>query len=270
VAGIADPNAAADTHADASFRRHAADALILAGGGAAILLQLADPRVARGVAEHSGFREAPTQRLFGTLEYVYAVSSDEDALVRAAVAHVNAKHGPVRGAGYSAFDADAQRFVASTLTAVGIELEERLGGPLPPDVADHFVRRYGRLAAALQGGRAGWPGSRAEFDRWWHRQLATLDVGGDARAVAHALLTSVNVPWWLRAGQPVLRLLTAALLPEPLRSAYGFRWTPRTARVAGGWLSALAVVRRVVPAPIRALPMRRSLERLRARTEAGA
>lgn len=261
-----------DLDVDEAFRRHAADALVLAGGGAAILLQLADARVARGVARHSAFREDPMRRLFGTLDYVYAVSTGDERLIRAVVAGVNARHRPVRGPAeaaapaYSAFDADAQRFVAATLTAVGLQVEERLGGPLDPLVADHFIERYGRLASALQGGPAGWPASRAEFDAWWRERLARLTVTDDARHVARALLTSPNVPLWLRAGQPVLRLTTAALLPPPVRAAYGFRWTPRVERVANGWLAALGVARRTVPAPIRAIPMRRALGRL-SRTE---
>ncbi|MDR5700052.1 oxygenase MpaB family protein [Agromyces aerolatus] len=267
------PTLDADALIDAAFTRHAADALILAGGGAAILLQLADPRIARGVARHSAFREDPMRRLFGTLDYVYAVASGDERLLAATVADVNGRHRPVRGPAeasgpaYSAFDRDLQRYVASTLTAVGLRLEERLGGPLDPVLADGFVARYGRLASALQGGAAGWPESRAGFDAWWHDRVATLAVGGDARDVARALLTSRSVPLWLRAGQPVLRLVTAALLPDSLRSAYGFRWTARTERIANAWLDALAAARVVVPAPIRAVPMRRSLSRMSRRLD---
>lgn len=261
---------------DEAFRRHAADALILAGGGAAILLQLADPRVARGVARHSAFREDPMQRLFGTLDYVYAVASGDEALVREVVEEVNARHRPVRGPAappgpaYSAFDRDAQRFVASTLAVVGLTLEERLGGPLPPELADGFVQRYGRLASALQGGPAGWPDSREEFAAWWAARLATLNVTDEARQVARTLLTSPDVPLGIRLGQPVLRLVTAALLPEPVRAAYGFRWTRRVERVASGWLFTLRVARHVVPAGLRSIPMRRSIRRLRRRVAATA
>jgi uncharacterized protein (DUF2236 family) len=257
-----------------AFRRHTADGLILAGGAAAILLQLADPRVARGVARHSAFEADPMARLWGTLDYVYAVGAGDERLVRAAVAEVNRKHRPVRGGGddggpaYSAFDRDAQRFVASTLTAVGLSMEERLGGPLPPALGDAFVRQYGRLADALQGGPAGWPDTRAEFDGWWRHRVAELEVGDDARRVATALLASRTVPAWLRAAQPALRIVTVALLPEPVRSAYGFRWTPRVERVADGWFRGLAVARIVVPAPIRALPMRQALRRVAGRARA--
>lgn len=253
---------------DEAFERHAADGLVLAGGAAAILLQLADPRVARGVARHSAFEDDPMSRLWGTLDYVYAVSSGDERLVRAAVAEVNRKHRPVRGPAaaaapaYSAFDRDAQRFVASTLTAVGLEMEERLGGPLPAELGDAFVRQYGRLAASLQGGPAGWPDTRAEFDEWWRQRLGSLEVGDDARRVARALLASRSVPWWLRAAQPALRLLTAALLPEPVRSAYGFQWTPRVERVARGWFGALTIARVTLPAAVRSLPMRLALARV--------
>ncbi len=90
------------------FRRHGAEGVLLLGGGAAILLQLADPRVARGVAQHSGFRERPLDRLLGTLDYVYAVGFGDDELVAAAVRAVNARHVPVRGT-RTAPDARVQR-----------------------------------------------------------------------------------------------------------------------------------------------------------------
>ena len=155
------------------FRRHGAEGVLLLGGGAAILLQLADPRVARGVALHSGFRDRPLDRLIGTLDYVYAIGFGDDEMARAAVRAVNARHAPVRGEAvgqdpaYNAFDADAQRWVASTLLAVALELEERLWGPLDTTTADAIVRGYAPLGVRLQADAAGWPGSRAEFDAWW-------------------------------------------------------------------------------------------------------
>src|SRR6266545_3466926 len=43
---------------------------LLLGGGRALLLQVAHPLVAAGVAEHSGFREDPWRRLEGTMNAV--------------------------------------------------------------------------------------------------------------------------------------------------------------------------------------------------------
>ena len=50
-----------------------AEGVLLAGAGRAILLQIANPRVGHGVAEHSDFAERPMDRLRATMTYVYAV-----------------------------------------------------------------------------------------------------------------------------------------------------------------------------------------------------
>ncbi|HET6672236.1 MAG TPA: oxygenase MpaB family protein [Agromyces sp.] len=255
------------------FRRHGAEGVLLLGGGAAILLQLADPRVAHGVARHSGFRERPLDRLLGTLDYVYAIGFGDDDVVAAAVRAVNARHVPVRAAAtddrpaYSAFDPDAQRWVASTLLAVALELHERLWGPLDQAAADAIVRGYAPLGLRLQAARAGWPQSRAEFDAWWAQRLAALEVGAEARSVARSLLSGASaLPFGATALLPPVRLITAALLPPPIRAAYGFRWTPRVQRVANGWLDAIALVWPLLPRAIRHAPMRASLRRARRRS----
>lgn len=258
---------------DESFRRHGAEGVLLLGGGAAILLQLADPRVARGVAEHSGFRERPLDRLLGTLDYVYAIGFGDDEVAEAAVRTVNTRHATVRGPAsggspeYDAFDADAQRWVASTLLAVALELHERLWGPLDAAAGDAIVRSYGALGHQLQSARAGWPESRAEFDAWWSERVALLEVGADARSVARSLLSGASaLPFGAAALLPPVRLITAALLPPEVRAAYGFRWTPRVENVANGWLDAIATVWPLLPRMIRHAPMHASLRRARRRS----
>ncbi|WP_448812217.1 oxygenase MpaB family protein [Agromyces bauzanensis] len=255
------------------FRRHGAEGVLLLGGGAAILLQLADPRVARGVARHSGFRERPLDRLLGTLDYVYAVGFGDDEVVAAAVRAVNVRHAPVRGAAvdehpaYSAFDPDAQRWVASTLLAVALELHERLWGPLDTATGDAVVHGYAPVGSRLQAGRAGWPGSRAEFDAWWAERVAGLEVGAEARSVARTLFSGASaLPFGTAALLPLVRLVTAALLPPDLRRAYGFRWTPRAERVANAWLAGIAAVWPLLPRVARHAPMHASLRRVRRRS----
>ena len=48
----------------------AAEPALIAGGGRALLLQLAHPKVAQGVADHSGFEDDPLPRLAGTLGFL--------------------------------------------------------------------------------------------------------------------------------------------------------------------------------------------------------
>ncbi|KRE23503.1 oxygenase MpaB family protein [Agromyces sp. Soil535] len=257
----------------AVFRRHGAEGVLLIGGGAAVLLQLADPRVALGVARHSGFRDRPLDRLRGTLDYVYAVGFGDDELVAEAVRTVNARHVPVRGTAgdgrpaYSAFDADAQRWVASTLLAVAMDLHERLWGPLDAETGDAIVRGYAPVGFRLQATREGWPDTRAEFDAWWTDRLDRLVVGDEARTVARALLSGASdLHLGAAALLPPIRLLTAALLPAAVRDAYGFRWTPRVERVADGWFQGIALVWPRLPRVVRHAPMHASLRRVRRRS----
>lgn len=258
------------------FRRYSGDATLLVGGAAAILLQLADPRVARGVARHSGFREDPMRRLWATLDYAYAVGFGDERLVTAAVREVNARHAAVRGPAaegvpaYSAYDDDAQRWVASTLLAMALAVHERVSAPFEPSIGDAIVRGYGPLGASLQATRAGWPDNRAEFDGWWSTRVDALAVGDDARSLARALLVTPNLPAPLRAALPPVRLMTAALLPPAVRAAYGFRWTPRVERAADGWFGVVAAGRLVVPAPVRRIPMHLALRRVAARAHASS
>ncbi|ANJ27000.1 oxygenase MpaB family protein [Agromyces aureus] len=289
----------------AVFRRHGAEAVLLLGGAAAILLQLADPRVARGVARHSDFASRPLDRLMGTLDYVYAVGFGDDEVAGAAVRRVNARHAPVRGgsarpamsdtaevpehpghsghsehsersersaafdempdAAYSAFDADAQRWVASTLLAVALDIHERVYGPLPAADADAIVRGYAPLGFRLQGSREGWPDTREQFDAWWNARLGVLHVTEEARRVARTLLSTSDALRGLAILLPPVRLVTAELLPPALRDAYGFRWTPRARRVANAWLTGVAVVWPWLPRIVRHAPMRVSLHRARRR-----
>ena len=255
------------------FRRHGAEGVLLLGGGAAVLLQLADPRVARGVAGHSSFRDRPLDRLLGTLDYVYAVGFGDDEVVAEAVRTVNRRHVPVRGdaaegrPAYSAFDADAQRWVASTLLAVAMDLHERLWGPLDRATGDAIVRGYAPVGFRLQASREGWPETRAEFTAWWGARLDALEVGDEARTVARALLSGASdLPFGATVLLAPVRLLTAALLPAAVRDAYGFRWTARAERVADGWLRGIALVWPRLPRIVRHAPMHASLRRVRRRT----
>lgn len=261
------------TSEQAIFRRRAGDASLLAGGAAAILLQLADPRVAAGVAAHSDFVNRPFDRLLGTLDYLYAVGFGPPELAERMARLVDARHRPVHGraapdgARYSAFDPDAQRWVAATITAVTLQLHERLVGPLPAADGDLIVRRLGALGGRLQATNAGWPDGRAEFDEWWAERCARLEVGDDARLIARALLDGAALPRALRVLMPPIRLMTAALLPEELRRGYGLSSAPRVLRAGAAWLGAVAVARRLLPRVVRELPLRCALRRAARATE---
>ncbi len=226
------------------LRDMGSEAVLLAGGGRAILLQLANPAIGHAVAEHSDFDRQPTRRLLHTLGYVYALfwgTPEQAAFVRAAV---NMAHAPVRSAGYDAADPALQLWVAATLYDSAILVHERIFGPLDDADADAIYQEYAEIGVALQMPRELWPADRSEFERYWRRSLAGLRVDEVTREVAARLLHPRRAAPWLRAGMPLARLLTAGLLPAELREAFGLPWSARRRR---RFERALRVIRHVYP-----------------------
>jgi hypothetical protein len=91
------------------------EAILLAGGAAAILLQVANPGVGQGVNEHSNFAYRPLDRLRTTMTYVYTIACGSASEKAAVIDMVHRAHSTVRGRGYSADDPDLQLWVAATV-----------------------------------------------------------------------------------------------------------------------------------------------------------
>jgi uncharacterized protein (DUF2236 family) len=241
--------------------RYASDGVLIAGGARAILLQVADPTVAAGVARHSDFAHRPVERLRNTLTFAYAVvlgTQDDAARVSA---HVNRAHIPVA----RAEDAELQLWVAATLYDTATTVHDRVFGAARADLADELYREYSALGTALQLPASRWPASRADFRDYWDARTASLDVTADARQIAHDLFAPVTAPAWLRAGLPLARLLSIDLLPASIRAAYGFDWTPRDERRSRRAWGVIRFLVRVTPHRLRSWPSRHYLKRLRAR-----
>lgn len=233
-----------------AFERYTRDSALVLGGGAAILLQIADPVVGRGVAAHSAFAEDPMRRLQHTLGYVYAIGLGDTEQVRRAAGFVDRAHAGVAGA----TDPDRQLWVAATLYRVGVDTYELLHGALDARLADEIYAASELLGTALQVPEGRWPADRAAFEDYWRDAVAGLQVGDDARSVARDLLHPRRVPLWVRAGMPPGRTLTAGLLPASVRDAYGLPWHPRRFN----WAVAVArLATRLAPRRLREAPSRR-------------
>lgn len=228
----------------------AREAAILAGAGAAILLQVADRRVGAGVAAHSRFTEGPLRRLRHTLSYVYAVTLPEAAHARdAVVALVERRHARVRGVDgggrpYSADDPDAQLWVAATLYWAGEQVRQRIWGVLDPAEAERLLQEYAPLATALGVPAGDWPADRSAFAAYWDDAVARLEVTDEARGIAADLFSGQGLPAALRTALPLARFVTAGMLPPRVRAGLGWSWTGRDSRrEARLW----ALVRAVYP-----------------------
>jgi uncharacterized protein (DUF2236 family) len=241
--------------------RYAADGLLVVGGARAILLQVADPVVAAGVAKHSDFANRPLERLHNTLTYAYAaVLGDEDDAA-AVAAHVGRRHVPVRAAD----DAELQLWVAATLYDTATLVHRVIYGDPAPDLADELYVAYRPLGTALQMPAELWPADRAAFDEYFADKVSSVHVSADARQIAHDLFHPARAPLWLRASLPLAQLLTIDLLPPSIRRAYRFRFGPvRRWQARQAW-RVVRVLAFVLPARVKALPARLYLRRLRQR-----
>lgn len=233
-----------------------AEAILLAGGARAILLQLANPGVGHGVAEHSDFENRPLDRLHGTLTYLYVTVYGTDAEARAVARAVGHAHAPVTGAS----DPDLQLWVAATLYDTAVRVRELVYGPLSDEDAGSLLDDYAIVGGALGVPRASWPSDRAAFARYWGS--ATVEVDDVARRVASALLHPSNVPLWMRTLMPTVRLVTAGLLTPALRADYGLEFNERRYERL---VRALRIVYPRLPRLIRHAPMRRYLRAFRRR-----
>jgi uncharacterized protein (DUF2236 family) len=244
----------------AAVARFASDGVLIIGGARAILLQVADPVVAAGVARHSDFAHRPLQRLHNTLTYAYAAVLGTPADALKVAAFVGRAHAPVA----RAEDAELQLWVAATLYDSAAVVHERVFARTDDPLADEVYRAYAALGTTLQMPRDAWPASRSAFADYWGARIQGLEVSDDARQIAHDLFHPVTAPAWLRASLPLARLLTVDLLPASVRDAYGFQWGEREQRkVASAWRNVRGLVR-VTPHSLRAWPSRRYLKRLRA------
>jgi len=220
------------------------EAILLAGGGRAILLQLANPAVGHAVADHSNFAADPLRRLRNTLTFVYALIYGTDEQKARMTALVNAGHRPVRSTEvspvhYDAADARLQLWVAATLYDTAIRIRELTFGPLPEPEAEAVYREYAVVGTALGMPAELWPADRAAFGTYWNEQLAQLTVDERVLAVSRQLLYPHTGPLWVRAAMPLVRLVTAGLLPPELSAAYGLPLNERRYALLWRWAARL-------------------------------
>ena len=233
-----------------------AEAILLAGGARAILLQIANPEVGRGVAEHSDFANRPLDRLRGTLTYLYVTVYGTAEEAREVARRVGAAHRPVAGAA----DAELQLWVAATLYDTAMQVRALVADPLSDDDAESLLADYSIVATALGVPRKLWPSDRAAFASYWSESVAKLRVDAPARRVAADLLHPRRGPLWLKAAMPTVRVVTAGLLDDTLRAAYDL---PFDERRYGRLVRLTRAVYPRLPLWIRHAPMRHYLRAFR-------
>ena len=211
----------------------------LLGGGAAVLLQVAHPLVASGVAEHSGYDRDLWRRLVRALRELYLMAFGTKAEARQAGAAVRQVHERVHGrtsaplgifpAGtpYSANDPELMLWVHATLVYSSLAAYQTFVAPLSPAEVERYHSEMNIVAQLFGTPARLLPPTYTRFRRYFEEQIASpiISVTDPARAVASVILAA-PLPAPLRLLAPAHRLATARILPERLRIEYGLRWTP--------------------------------------------
>ncbi len=140
---------------------------LFVGGVAAVILELAEPRVRAGVWEHSSFRTDPVERLRRTGLAAMVTVYGARSLAEEMIAGVRRVHDRVRGAAddgrsYHANDPELLDWVQATAMFGFLEAYHQFVRPLPQPQRDAFYLE-GNAAARLYGA-AGAPASEAQMD----------------------------------------------------------------------------------------------------------
>lgn len=217
--------------AEGWLRRIHAEQALLFGGGRALLLEVAHPLVAAGVAEHSRFRTDPLGRLRRTLDAMHAIGFGDRTAALAAARSVERAHARVHGRlaeGAGAWPAGTPYhgrevalviWVWATLVDSALCVYERFVAPLSSEARETYYTEQCVIARLLGAPRESLPADHAAFRAWFDGCVAgdALCVTPVAREIADAVLT----PPPGVADAAMVRLITAALLPERLRADFG-------------------------------------------------
>lgn len=194
------------------------------GGVAAVILELAEPRVRTGVWEHSGFRVDPVRRLRRTglaaMITVYGARSAAEAMI----AGIRRMHDRVQGqtpAGeaYRANDVELLNWVHATAAFGFLQAYHTYVGPLTAFDRDRYYEEGG-LVAGLYGATAV-PASEAEIAAFFEAARARLERSPIVLQFLDIMRNAPVMPALLRSSQPLLVRAAVSLTPGWARQILG-------------------------------------------------
>jgi uncharacterized protein (DUF2236 family) len=242
-----------------------AERIVLVGWIRALLLQLAHPLIAAGVADHSTFRGstvASLGRLRQTVDAMLAITFGTPIDRQRSLQGIRTIHRRVRGtlaqscgvfaAGtpYSAEDADLLVWVHATLVESIVLAYERLVAPLSAAERDRYCADSADVAVELGARTDAVPRSWDAVREYIEREQASgrIVVGTQARALASVLLSPLQYPLarqFVAAGMSLL-----AALACNRRRARRFTWM----------MTVLRRARRMTPAQLALWKCARSVD----------
>lgn len=230
----------------------------MAGGGRALLLQVAHPLVAAGVANHSNYKSEPWQRLYRTMDTMLKISFGDRETSEQASAQLHRRHVPVQGTTgdgtpYNAMNPDLLMWVWATLVDSAALVYGLAFEPLTDQEREQLLVEQHLLAYACGVPEGTCPPTWADFSAYFNRVVAEeLKVTDAARDVAASIADPKMLPrpigpYAAKTGQA----LTAGMLPAALRDAYDLPWDQDQQRRYKRAIRNMRMAARLTPGPIR-------------------
>lgn len=242
------------------------ESILLLGGRAALLLQLAHPLVAAGVNDHSDFRSDPLARLGRTLDVMLSITFGDLATANKMMRRVDGVHSQVTGTApdgrsYSAHDPELAKWVFTTLVYTSVGVYEACVAKLTPEETRQHYEEALVIARMFGIPDEIMPGSRKELMAWMHRMIDSdaIEVTPAARDLASAILRPIRVVP-LRVAQRSA-IVTRALLPARVREGYGLSAGFPDSMLLAVARRAARVTLPLVPSSVRMLPAARAAVR---------
>lgn len=217
----------------------------------ALFLQVAHPKVAQGVADHSDFRQRPFARAIATFKAQQKIvfGSAEESIE--ALMRIYARHVSVKGSDYEANDPTLLFWVYATLIDSMFFAYKTF---LPDLSLQEWAAFYeeGKLFGRLIGIPTEIvPRTKADFDAWMQAMLASeeIHVSPAGYEVGRSLL---RMP--VRLAAPLTSFVAAATLPARLRMEFGLGWGRRRQRLFAALARLLRFALRYTPEVLHVAP----------------
>lgn len=249
------------------------EGVLLLGGGRALILQVAKPEVAAGVAEFSNYREDPWGRLYRTLDVTLKIVFGDEQTSRTAAEQLRRRHERVRGLDdrgepYEALDPEHLMWVHATLIDSALLIYERYVTGLTEAERDLYYEEMRALGEAYGIPRERQPADYAAFRRYFDGMVADgLRVTDTLRDVADSVLRP-ELPLVARPAALPVRLVTVGYTPPALRDELGLEWGPGRERVLRASTAAIRRMMPLLPGMFRYFPPARTAQRREAALEA--
>ncbi|MGH9247296.1 MAG: oxygenase MpaB family protein [Acidimicrobiales bacterium] len=225
--------------------------------GRALLLQLAHPAVAQGVADHSDFQRNPFKRLQGTLEAMYAIVFGSTELATGVGRRIHRIHEFITGPSYEANVPENLLWVHATLMDSALLAYTTFVGRLTAEEQETYYQEMKRVAEPFGLERRNQPPTLADFRAYFDDAVRTLevtDVGRDliGYIVRPSLPARLHIP--LAPALALHRLITVGTTPAPLRDRVGFSWDPKRQQRLDRWTRFLRRLFAIQPRAVRTAP----------------